>query len=339
MSSLLEARSAAADIEQRTAVARKTGSAEAEAEVLRARYALGRRLLDGPRERGRPPLPSLDLADPFPQVAAAVPEIDAAALDADLLRGALLHHGCLVVRGFFADDDVRRLRHDIDVIAERFDRWMESSQQETTPSWFEPFDPPGAELPLSHRGWSGALGCYYAGDSPRSMLHLIDAFDAAGLPQLLADYLGEPALIALEKTALRRVPNSVPSAWHQDGMRFGVDTGLVNVWVALCECGTKAPTVGVIPRRAREILPLHEGSLVEWEIDPDALRDFTGDLPRVELEMQPGDAVIFDEMLVHGTVARLDMPDRRYGADAWFFSVSGFPEDFYRPFAYSVPEA
>jgi hypothetical protein len=42
-------------------------------------------------------------------------------------------------------------------------------------------------------------------------------------------------------------------------------------------------------------------------------------------------------MLAHTTVTDDRMTDLRYGADAWFFPVSAFPADLYKPFAYSVP--
>lgn len=308
--------------------------------MVRCRYELGRALLAAGIERGQPPLPEQhQLTDPFPGLRGRPPEVRLDELDADLLRRVLRFHGCVLVRGLFGPTSVARLIEDVDRMADAFETWLASPERPTTPSWFEPLDAPGAALPLEYRSWCGALGTYYAADGPRAFLDLVDAFHEVGLPELLTEYMREPVLLALEKTSLRRVPASVPSAWHQDGYKFGVDNGLVNVWVALSPCGRDAPTVGVVPRRATEILPLHDGSTVAWEIDPGALAAFAGDLPLLELEMQPGDGVIFDEMLVHGTIARPQMPNLRYGADAWFFPVSGFPVDLYRPFAFALPEA
>jgi hypothetical protein len=183
----------------------------------------------------------------------------------------------------------------------------------------------------------GPLGTFYAADSPRAFLHLVDAFDAAGLPGLLLEYMDEPVLLGLEKTALRRVPSDVPNAWHQDGIRFGRDVGLVNVWVPLCYCGTNAPTLGILPKRLGEILPLDAGSKVPWEIERGAMLRAAEGITPVVLDLAPGDAILFDEMLAHTTVTDDRMTDLRYGADAWFFPVSAFPADLYKPFAYSVP--
>ena len=38
---------------------------------------------------------------------------------------------------------------------------------------------------------------------------------------LVSDYLGEPALISVHKTTLRKADPSVPGAWHQDGYFMG----------------------------------------------------------------------------------------------------------------------
>jgi hypothetical protein len=324
------------EIVRLTELARRDGDPEIEATIVQRRHRLGQRLLDTARPRGAPPLRPQDLVDLFESSHGRPPEIDHRLLDVDVLRSALSHHGCLLVHNFFPEPTIERLRADVDAVAEGFDRWIGDTGRPVTPSRFVPFEAPDAQLPFEYRGWCGALGTYYAGDSPRGFLDLIDAFDAAGLPALLTDYMREPVLLALEKSALRKVPKDVPSAWHQDGMRFGVDVGLVNVWVALSPCGTDAPTLGIVPSRPKEILPLDSDSLIEWEIDPTALAAFAGDLPLLELELEPGDAVIFDEMLVHATIVHPAMTKRRYDADAWFFPVSAFPSDLYIPLAYTT---
>ena len=183
----------------------------------------------------------------------------------------------------------------------------------------------------------GPLGTFYAADAPRASLHLTDAFDEAGLPDLLRSYMGEPVLLGVEKTSVRRVPANVPTAWHQDGIRFGRDVGLLNVWVALGRCGVDAPTLGVLPRRMSQILPLNADSAVPWEIERTAMTAAGEGVAPVELVLEPGDAVLFDEMLVHSTITNSSMTEPRYCADAWFFPVSAFPADLYIPLAYTLP--
>ena len=157
------------------------------------------------------------------------------------------------------------------------------------------------------------------------------------MPELLTECMNEPVLLGVEKTALRRVPPTVPTAWHQDGIRFGRDVGLLNVWVALCHCGIEAPTLGIFPMRPEEILPLDVDSAVPWEIRKDALAAATDGFEPIELVLRPGDAILFDEMLLHTTVTHQQMQTPRHCADAWFFPRSAFPADLYTPLAYVVP--
>jgi hypothetical protein len=333
------ARASLDELSHLTAAAREAHDPSLEASALRARHQLGRDLLASatPSDARAISPVRLDPADPFPDVRGRPPEIGRDELDLEVLRGALAHHGCVLVHGFFPSQTMANLRDQIDAIADGFERWMASGQTITTPSFFEPFSGPDAVLPLALRAMCGPLGTYYAADAPRAFLHLIDAFEATGLASLLVDYMQEPVLLGLEKTSLRRVPPGIPTAWHQDGIRFGRDVGLVNVWVALQECGIDAPTLGIVPTRTREILPLDEGSAVPWEIGENAMAVVTRDVEPIELVLDAGDAIMFDEMLIHSTITRDGMTKPRYCADAWFFPVSQFPADLYKPLAFAIP--
>jgi hypothetical protein len=339
MLQLADARAALAEVDELSARARQQPDSSLEAQIIAARHRLGRQLLSAPMSAGaRAVSPvSLGLDDPFPDVDTRPPEIGRRDLDVDLLRGAIAHHGCLLVHDFFPAQTMALLRDDIDRLADGFDAWSASDNQRTTPPWYEPFEAPDAVLALALRNMCGPLGTFYAADAPRPFLHLTDAFDAAGLQELMLEYLHEPVLLGLEKTALRRVPPGVPTAWHQDGIRFGRDVGLLNVWVSLCHCGTDAPTLGVLPKRLSEILPLDSGSSIPWEIQPAAMAAAAEDVEPVELVLEPGDAILFDEMLAHSTIRHDRMTKPRYCADAWFFPLSAFPADLYQPLAYAVP--
>ena len=56
---------------------------------------------------GRSPWPPA-YDDPFPDVVGSLPEVPRAELSADMLGGAVAHHGALVVRGLFDDEQVAR---------------------------------------------------------------------------------------------------------------------------------------------------------------------------------------------------------------------------------------
>ena len=47
-------------------------------------------------------------ANPFPNLVGAIPEAPAAGLTTELLGGAIVHHGCLLVRGLLEDEDEAR---------------------------------------------------------------------------------------------------------------------------------------------------------------------------------------------------------------------------------------
>ena len=68
--------------------------AESEALLVRLRHQAFGQVVRSSSPTPWPP----DLADPFPQVSGQPPEIERSDLTADLLGGALLRHGCLLVR-------------------------------------------------------------------------------------------------------------------------------------------------------------------------------------------------------------------------------------------------
>ena len=63
-------------------------------------------------------------------------------------------------------------------------------------------------------------------------------------------YLGEPPLLSVHKTTLRKADPSVGGAWHQDGAFMG-DVRALNLWLSLSRCGDEAPGLDIVPRRAR----------------------------------------------------------------------------------------
>ena len=70
----------------------------------------------------------------------------------------------------------------------------------------------------------------------------------AGLPELVEGYLGEPPLIAGDKTTLRKAEPTVGGAWHQDGKFMG-EVKALNLWLSLSHCGDEAPGLDLVPRR------------------------------------------------------------------------------------------
>ena len=50
---------------------------------------------------------------------------------------------------------------------------------------------------------------------------MMELFRGPRCREIASEYLGEPALISVHKTTLRKADPSVPGAWHQDGYFMG----------------------------------------------------------------------------------------------------------------------
>ena len=108
----------------------------------------------------------------------------------------------------------------------------------------------------------------------------------------------------------------------------------INIWLALTECGDRAPSLDVVPQRIERILETGtEGATHDWSLSPD-IAESAGDRGApVRLRFQPGDALLFDEFFVHRPGSDEAMSDTRYAVETWVFSPTGFP-DAYAPLAF-----
>jgi hypothetical protein len=171
-------------------------------------------------------------------------------------------------------------------------------------------------------------GGVYAADSPTVSFRMLELFDAAGLPALVSGYLGEPALMSVHKSTLRRADPSVPGAWHQDGKFMGKVRSL-NLWLALSRCGDQAPGLDVVPVRLDDFVQTktdHPGLevLTEQHVAVEA----AGERGILRPVFEPGDALLFDEMFLHQTGSDPAMPKPRYAIENWFFGGSQFPSAY-----------
>src|SRR5690606_33318177 len=80
------------------------------------------------------------------------------------------------------------------------------------------------------------------------MFEMLNAFEGAGLREIIATYLGEEPAISAQKCTLRKAEPHVAGGWHQDGKFLG-DVRALNVWVSLSRCGDVAPSMDVVPKR------------------------------------------------------------------------------------------
>src|SRR5439155_16415123 len=136
-------------------------------------------------------------------------------------------------------------------------------------------------------------------DSPNALFNVIEALAAAGVLQVVGDYLGEALALSANKCVLRRVSPDVRSSWHQDGAFLGADIRTVDVWVALSDCGgdTDAPGLEIVPRRL-ELVVSTDGpdSAVPYAVNRAQLADALDGLEPQMPTFKPGDALLFDHL-------------------------------------------
>jgi Phytanoyl-CoA dioxygenase (PhyH) len=311
-----------AEIERLIEANRAEPSRETERRLLRLRHEAGIRLLDA--EAGAPGFVAAD-AERLPP-ANGLPELTADQVTAGALRAGILRDGCLLVRGLVSPEDALDFGRRID---RAFDE-RERSEQGATESegWYEEFelDPRFGEVMGRH--WIKEGGGVLAADSPLLSFEMVRLFESAGLRSLVEDYLGEPVLISVEKTTLRKAAPSVPGAWHQDGNFMGAVRSL-NLWLSLSRCGDEAPGLDVVPRRLDHIVTTRtEEAVLEIQVSQEKAEEAAGDKPIVRPIFNPGDALFFDELFLHKTGSDPSMPNPRFAIENWFFGASAFPAEY-----------
>jgi hypothetical protein len=193
------------------------------------------------------------------------------------------------------------------------------------PGYYEEFDPEPPYV-MAVRPWIKTGGGVLAIDSPRLAIQMLDLFERAGLPQLVEGYLGEPGLLSLHKTTLRKADGTGGGAWHQDGAFMG-EARALNLWLSLSRCGDVAPGLDIVPRRLDEIVIAHE-EMLEVDVTRAKAQDAAGDVGILRPIFEPGDALFFDEMFLHQTASDPSMPNPRFAIESWFFGARGFPADY-----------
>lgn len=270
-----------------------------------------------------PPRPQFD--DPFPGHKGLI-EIDGADATPELVNGAVQHHGCVLVRGLLSTDVTDALIADIDQSMAARDAANEGADAEATSPWYVAL-PAHPEIP-SFRPEARADPNWYrvcTMDSPRTMFNLIEHYEDAGVTDIARAALGTRPVMTGHKWALRRMPKRKVSGWHQESSVWdsGRPVRTINVWMALNECGIDSPGFDVLPRRETEIVPPDRNFM----LSKDTFAAISGDDDFASPVYGPGDAMIFDEFLVHRTKTDDAMEGLRYSIESWFFSPAGIPDD------------
>jgi Phytanoyl-CoA dioxygenase (PhyH) len=312
-----------AQIERLTAANRAARDGGTERRLLRLRHIAGARALDAAdRTTARHPEPDAARLPAGP----GLPELTPGDLEPALVRAAILRDGCALVRGLVAREDALDFAGEI---ARAFaERERRDAGGAAADGYYDEFAPHPRFLPVAERAWIKEGGGVLAADSPRLAFAMLELFERAQVPALVAGYLGEPALISVQKTTLRRAEPSVGGAWHQDGAFMG-DVRSLNLWLALSRCGDEAPGLDLVPRRLDGLVATGtDEAVLSYQVSQRVAEEAAGDRPIVRPVFEPGDALFFDELFLHQTGSDPAMPHPRFAIENWFFGASSFPREF-----------
>jgi phytanoyl-CoA hydroxylase len=224
---------------------------------------------------------------------AAVPSADA-----DTLRAPFEEQGYVILKGFLAPEVLTAARSEMEALVERQAEQLLAAGKITDPLRDAPFETRLAGL------YAGCLD-----DAPKSFrrdLHLPGLFGVFFHPRLLdivATFLGEEIRLYPNYTARPKLPEwkGTEVLWHQDGGYTRAEQvaalRMLNVWAPLVPARVENGCMQFIPGTHRLGVVPHEQRQYYLEIARDYLA------PRedraVNIEMDPGDVVLFHNLLFH----------------------------------------
>ena len=290
----LQDRPEAAEIASLSQQNRRRPDAALEAQLVEKRREAGAALRRAAVDLNAPEYPDLFVG------CTSLPEISAGELDAAALGAGLLHHGGLLVRGLYDEGQLQHLR-------QLAVKQCEVDREDHSP----------------------------LGTSPHTLFELLETYRQCGLLEAVSAYLDEQPLLFAERTKLRQhraeTHKYAAIPWHQDASFFGRKSWAVNCCAAVTPCGDGNPGLGIIPRRTDDYHgwdPKHGRAPLDYgnAMPEQELAALCDSHPAVEVVLQPGDALLFDEMTVHRTNSRPWRLPQQIVTISWFFRASGFPD-------------
>jgi len=307
-----------------TAENRRHRDAAIERKLVALRHEAYAELRDQP---GRPTWPPT-YDDPFPGRSGLI-EVDASELDTALIGGALQHHGCVLVRGLLDRQAVDQLSDDMDQALARRDEWharLKVNEAEPPPEpspWFTFFEPdPEFKVLKLHVSRRITPGRVAAADSPRTLFDVIDALDRSGLLAHATEYLGTRPVLPANKVAMGRVAPGTRLGWHQETNVFAEPVRAFNAWIAVQPCGSgDAPGLSFYPEKLNAVIPgeLRDGR--SYVSTPESVANYAWQSAPVCPSFGAGDALLFDEWLMHRTEFNPNAERARYSFEFWMFAA------------------
>jgi hypothetical protein len=257
--------------------------------------------------------------------AGIIPSLSYADLDYDNLVDAVENHGALIIRGGISTSEINGLRQGI--VDARTAR--ESDSGKIGGGGREHYSALGLDRNL---GRSHMIKrSIYLPEAPAVLADFLGVLYARKYKKLIRKYLYGSASFSVEKSVLRVAePDDSDKwdyAWHQDGAFLGENIRSLNLWVALSDCGHDAPSLDIVTKRYREVLPTGtDRAFDSWALGPDLVASEIANSGYEHLIIEAGDVVLFDHLNVHRTGMLKGMTQDRYAIECWFFSEFGFPE-------------
>ena len=245
----------------------------------------------------------------------SVPEVSRRQLSAVAASRAIASKGCLLVRGFSSPHQVGLLKQTIS------DAFASYDANQLLPFVGHDGTPP--------RDFIRETGGVLAADVPSAIPTLTEAFEEVGVRALATEFFGEAPFLLTSKCTLRWVEtkktleNTPVTAidFHQDGAFMGADVKTLNIWLALSECGENAPGLDLVPRRLSGVIT-HDDALTDWTVTDPVARDCAKPVSPL---FHPGDALLFDHLMLHRTGLRPGMTEDRYAIETWLGAASAYP--------------
>lgn len=247
-------------------------------------------------------------------------------LTGEAVRRAILTHGSVHVPGLVGPEQVKEL---IDGIERGLAQRTAVSDHVLPPPspWFRGLPLPRDDAYSLARHWVAGDGGILACDVPRLLELVFTTYEQVGLRQVLEDYLGERPVLSANKATLRKARLEGKTDWHQDGAFLGTGIRALNVWIALTDCGVDAPGMDIVPKRFDEIQETGTGGAIfDWAVGPETVADLSVDAPVVRPQYRAGDAMLFDDLLLHRTALDPAMTQTRYAIESWFFAATDYPD-------------
>src|SRR5690606_15884118 len=99
-------------------------------------------------------------------------------------------------------------------------------------------------------------------------------------------------------------------------------------WISTSRSGDVSPGLDILPTRLDHMVDTDQPPPFDFCVSDELVARLAEEHPIVTPVFEPGDAVFFDQYLLHQTGTGVGFDQQRYGFECWFFSPTTFPDRF-----------